>query len=1064
MAVSFKVPASPKKNIFVIDQFRGVDFTDTETNVDDNKSPNAENMVRLVPGKVRKRTGYKTRLLFADTTDVNRAIKSSDRWSEYHITATTRESGYVLSTFYDLIPANTNVEIRFEVEFVGSYSIDTYPQTKPGGYWSGTGTVEEPHKAICSLNSYTTAGTISDIRVWRTAAAGDDDYFKIREIQLCFKKSASSAEKMEWSAAPEDTGAKYIKRSTTDPVYGCHILKAYNANRVINVNRALNTSDTNITVTAPTSPSTATYELGEYLYKDNDSSIRVYVEFDYTATAAFKVVVGGGESASIASSNSEKHYSGNFSAGSYTSKSVFFKSISGTSTLTIKKFSVMYQKDSNYTWSAAPEDSGLEFHIEDVYGTDAFNYAAITDFYESNESTSLYAESTATIGSAASYVSGFGHLEFDLETSTSQDITKIELVFLSNTSTVLDTIEFTQQVNQHFDMYLATNRSSGEYFAELQVKYYLDSADATCLTYFKNISVKRVNLKSDYTSFAKNYIYHVGKIFYMYSTTTENITTLYSDANQHRSQSWQLNDRLIILDGKKIYSYEYGKPIELLTSGDGYIPLVTISKDPSGGGTSYEALNMLQPGFYEQFYVTAEKASATAFHLSFSGLDANPGNKPVKAWILNSNGNWVEKREGTDFNVNRSTGVVTFTSAPGQSPITGQDNVRILAYRTVPGYMDRVAKCTIGTLFGVGGASDTLFLSGNPDHPNWDFFSGRLDPTYFPDTGYSIIGSAASSIIGYALINNYLATFKDEYDPSQNVTIRAGSLILDTRSNTYEPSYTTVNTLQGNGVVSSYSFGYLQTEPLFLTRAGIYAITAQDITGEKYSQNRSFYLNGKLLKESDLDSAMATVFDEQYILAINGKLYILDGLQSIHNEMSMPYATRQYAGFYCTNVPASFIWTDEQALWVGTFGGRVCRFDTDIDSLDSYNDDGRAIYCCWDTPDLDGNLFYKNKTFRYFAIRIMNALRTSCRMYSKKLGAWTLIKEDNATGTIFDFNYIDFERFSFNTDTSAKVAHTKVRVKKIDKAQFRVENVAKNEPFGLYDLAIEYIESGNYKG
>ena len=469
---------------------------------------------------------------------------------------------------------------------------------------------------------------------------------------------------------------------------------------------------------------------------------------------------------------------------------------------------------------------------------------------------------------------------------------------------------------------------------------------------------------------------------------------------------------------------------------------------------------MLQPAFYEQFLVTSADASKTAFHLSYSNLDATT----TKAWILNSSGEWVEKTEGTHYSVNRTAGIFNFNSPPGASPVTGQDNVRVLAYRTVEGYEDRVAKCTVGTLFGVGGASDRLFLSGNPDHPNWDFYSGQFDPTYFPDTGYSVIGSAASAIVGYALVNNYLATFKDEYDPAQNVTIRAGNLVLDTATNTYEPSFTTVNTLQGNGVISSYSFGYLQTEPLFLTRSGIYAITAQDITGDKYSQNRSFYLNGKLLKENDLDSAMATVFDDQYILALNGKFYILDGLQSIHNEKSMPYATRQYAGFYCTNVPASYIWTDEQALWIGTFGGRVCRFDTDIESLDSYNDDGKAIYCCWDTPDLDGRLFYKNKTFRYFAIRIMNALRTSCKLWSKKLGAWSLIKEDNASGIIFDFELIDFERFSFNTDTSAKVAHTKVRVKKVDKAQFRVENDKKNEPFGLYDLALEYIESGNYKG
>jgi hypothetical protein len=54
--------------------------------------------------------------------------------------------------------------------------------------------------------------------------------------------------------------------------------------------------------------------------------------------------------------------------------------------------------------------------------------------------------------------------------------------------------------------------------------------------------------------------------------------------------------------------------------------------------------------------------------------------------------------------------------------------------------------------------------------------------------------------------------------------------------------------------------------------------------------------------------------------------------------------------------------------------------------------------------------------------------------------------------------------FSFSTDRSEKVVHSKIRIKKVDKARFRMENKYINEPFGLFDLALEYIEGGNYKG
>ena len=77
MAVSFKVPKSPAKSIFTIDEFLGVDLTNSPANIADNRSPNAPNMTRLVPGKVRKRMGYKKELIFGTKTNVNWALGTS---------------------------------------------------------------------------------------------------------------------------------------------------------------------------------------------------------------------------------------------------------------------------------------------------------------------------------------------------------------------------------------------------------------------------------------------------------------------------------------------------------------------------------------------------------------------------------------------------------------------------------------------------------------------------------------------------------------------------------------------------------------------------------------------------------------------------------------------------------------------------------------------------------------------------------------------------------------------------------------------------------------------------
>ena len=47
-----------KKNILSIDTFKGVDITSSSSNVNPSRSPEAPNMIRDVPGKVRKRMGY----------------------------------------------------------------------------------------------------------------------------------------------------------------------------------------------------------------------------------------------------------------------------------------------------------------------------------------------------------------------------------------------------------------------------------------------------------------------------------------------------------------------------------------------------------------------------------------------------------------------------------------------------------------------------------------------------------------------------------------------------------------------------------------------------------------------------------------------------------------------------------------------------------------------------------------------------------------------------------------------------------------------------------------------
>lgn len=553
-------------------------------------------------------------------------------------------------------------------------------------------------------------------------------------------------------------------------------------------------------------------------------------------------------------------------------------------------------------------------------------------------------------------------------------------------------------------------------------------------------------------------IYHIGTAFYK-----DNVC-LYTGANDAISHSWQFNTNLYIMDGKKMLKWGQSDPddddspyVLQPVENVAYVPTLTISKDPQGGGQEYEAINLLNPAFIEMYTVTEETKTATDFYLTFGGLD----DTLVQVWLLNGQGEWTEMTEGSGFSVDRTNGIVHFDSPPGKSPLNGEDNVKIQAYRTVEGYADRINKCKFGTRFGVNGAFDRLFVSGNPDYPNSDWYSEQWDCSYFPDTGYSLLGSSRSAIVGYSIISNYLAAHKDEMEQDLSIVLREGDLVDD------KPSFKIINTLQGAGAIATNSFAYLCTEPLFLTRSGLYAVTAQDITGEKYAQSRSFYLNGKLTNEdfSKLQSSFACIFNDMYLLSVDhDRLYILDGLQPIRTDKSEPYATRQYVGFYCENLPIHYMWEKENRLFFGTQDGKICRFYKDKEDQESYNDDGEAIECQWETPDIDGQLFYKNKSLRYIAIRVGSAIATSVEIWVMDRGIWKFIKKDNSFGRYFSFQHLIFSKVAFTGNKTQKISRTKVRLKRVDKYRLRFVNNELNEPFALYNIANEYTENGNYKG
>lgn len=544
----------------------------------------------------------------------------------------------------------------------------------------------------------------------------------------------------------------------------------------------------------------------------------------------------------------------------------------------------------------------------------------------------------------------------------------------------------------------------------------------------------------------KNVI-HAGERLYKIDFETASATEIYSEMNNKESCGWEFENMLYIADGKKLLMYD-GETVKTAESA-AYVPVCTIGLAPSGGGTPYESRNLLSAQFTEQFL---GNESALNYQLSFKPLNETP----VKVSVLQGDASWAEKTEGIHFTVDRSAAVIRFAAAPGASVVAGQDNVKITAGCTVKENAEKINQCTFGIQYGVGGAMDRLFLSGNSKYKNYDWFSDYNKVTYFPDTSYSILGQSDSAVVGYSIINARLAAHKDGADAQRNVILREGKISGG------KASFVITDVLQSEGAVGFRSFAYIDNEPLFLTRAGIYAITAKDITGEKCSQCRSGFLNGGLLAEPGLEKAFAAAYNDMYWLCVNNKAYILDGLQPLSGA-NTPYSTRQYAGFYCTNIPACAMWKHKGRLMFGTKDGQVFGFFTKPEQPLSYADDGEPIKACWRTPDFSGNTEYRSKTFARLYLSLKPASATGVKALALVKGLWQELFGDFLQARYFSFSKLTFSKIIFSPDATPRTVGGKISIKKTDKSGFKLENNNVHEPFALNSIGIEFKENGYYK-
>lgn len=357
-----------------------------------------------------------------------------------------------------------------------------------------------------------------------------------------------------------------------------------------------------------------------------------------------------------------------------------------------------------------------------------------------------------------------------------------------------------------------------------------------------------------------------GLFFYAFNGATHRIVhsgdklyqdsaVIYSNMARNKTQFFVFNNILYIKDGVKYLRYN-GTEIKEV---EGYIPTTTISRSPSGGGTLYEDVNLLQPIRKNSF---CSDGASTDYILDVEKMDSD---YPIKVW--------VDGKEVSNFKADYTSNKITFDKAPKEPDTPGADNVVIQFKKEVEGYRDRIDKCTLVELF-----DNRVFFSGNPDYPNMLWHCSLENPEYCSDLDYYAEGTNDSMIKSIVAGNNALWVMKE---PSQNnTTIFYHNPTVDADYGKIYPS-----------VHSSISIGCMTTginfndSICFFSDRGLEAITG-DVTTEQVLGHRSSLVDNRLLNESKYKD-MTLVEWEGYLLVVMGnKVYLADSraMVNINND------------------------------------------------------------------------------------------------------------------------------------------------------------------------------------
>ena len=404
------------------------------------------------------------------------------------------------------------------------------------------------------------------------------------------------------------------------------------------------------------------------------------------------------------------------------------------------------------------------------------------------------------------------------------------------------------------------------------------------------------------------------------------------------------------------------------------IPDTVIALNPNGtGGVTLDDKNLFS--IYQRFSYKGD-GTTTAYKIPFYFYIGTW----IKAEVKNSTtGDWAEVSvsagtpqtvqgktlDGTGFATNEVCfTTITFPTAPPAPAVAGEDNVRI----TFAPFSDKVAESEGGEVKYEGYYNEKLVHLLSSSAATFQnsrmfiadkykvYYSDVSDPFSFSDLAWFDVDN---EIMCFTRSTNYLAIITKDNGMNTIFLASEATRVVDSDTGETETYFTVKASNAGIGAIASKCVSTLSDEPMFLSNTGIYGILT-NWQSEKYAVNRSSRVNRRLCKEPNLQNAVGIAFNDYFYLAINGRMYVLDGR---HKESDRA-GNKPLEAYYFEGLPAienMFVAGDRMYF---ADNEHIYTWNDDLTDAERYYDD--AYLKTVETVQYQLGLIYNEETGEYY--------------------------------------------------------------------------------------------------